>query len=608
MNQRVFLGIVHALCTTIVLTSMGWTTLASAHDTGDLRWLDEFIPEQLERHHIPGATIAWVEEGNVRWLRGYGVADRETQRAVDERTTFRIGSVTKLFVWTALWKLIEQGVIHLDDDVDEHLCGLSTPKRFSIPIRIRDLMNHTTGLESRRRGTYTDHEEELVPLEAWLGKEMRAQIRPPGRIESYSNFGTCLAARVVECREAMSFQQYFETRISTPLGLRDSTLEQPLPPAKQATAARGYRGRGDAWVHHPFEFIRLAPAGAMSASARDMAAFMLALLGHAPHWMSATTLTSMLQTSHAPSSYLGGIAHGFFVGRRGSLRILWHGGDTRVFHSLLMLVPERGLGVFVSYNAQGGAQAYRELMSAVIDRLDRTPSATSAHWIVPSSIEGAYRSSRIAQSSYEKTEALMGDLEIRRSKNGVTAANQFWVPVAPWVFRQENGDDWLVAETGADGTVARVRRASYPMQTYERISLLEASKTHRSIAWFLFILLLTPLMWLPRGVRQTIGAGSPRRSLLIGGINSIFGMFLLGLTEYMLRQGTDPWLRDPPWTVWAIRLCLSLLTITVATGLWMVWLGWRRNWWSRWLRFHYAGMVIAGALLWTFAHHWGLSW
>ncbi len=603
MKQRVGVRLRRGTAIALGLALVACASTSRAEIPEDLRWLDGFVADQLTRLEIPGAAVAWVERGETRLVRGYGLADVQAQRKVDEATRFRIGSVTKLFVWTALWQLAERGKLGLDDDVERHLCGLSVPKNDGGSITVRHLMDHTAGFESRRRGTYARTEAELASLDSLVEKEMPSRVRPPGRVESYSNFGTCLAARVVECASGMSFERHLAEHTFGPLGLRDTTLEQPL--GQDELSARGYVSHDGVFVEKPFELIRVAPAGAMSASARDMAAFMAGLLGSAPNWIKPETLQAMRRGSHEPSPHLGGLAHGFFVTKRNGLRALWHGGDTILFHSLLLLVPERGLGVFVTYNAPPGAAAYRDLMNAVLDRLGPCPSPPSSNWKPPQAIEGAYRSSRLATETYEKLEALSGDLEVRLSGTGIVAAGRVFGPIEPWVFQEEGGHDRLAFEVDERGRVERVRMASRPMQTFERVSFLDAAGTHRGVAWLCALWLLTPVAWASRRVRGSTSAA--KWPMLLGLGASLLGLVLIGLALRVAGEGTDGWLYDVPTKVWGARGCFTGLAIVTPTCVAASWLAWRRGWWTRVMRVHHGVVVVACAVVLAWASHWGLG-
>lgn len=104
----------------------------------------------MEEFHIAGAVVGITDGSNTLFLRGYGSADLETETAVDPETTlFRAGSISKLFTWTAIMQLEEEGRLGLNDPVEKYL-DFELPNTFDQPIRIIDLMNHTPGFEDRR--------------------------------------------------------------------------------------------------------------------------------------------------------------------------------------------------------------------------------------------------------------------------------------------------------------------------------------------------------------------------------------------------------------------------------------------------------------------------
>ena len=103
-------------------------------------FVDGVIAAQLESLHIPGAAVAVVADGKLYFTKGYGDADREKGRKVDPETTlFRIGSVTKLFTWTAVMQLVEQGKLDLQADVNTYLKAFKIPATYPEPITLNHL-------------------------------------------------------------------------------------------------------------------------------------------------------------------------------------------------------------------------------------------------------------------------------------------------------------------------------------------------------------------------------------------------------------------------------------------------------------------------------------
>ena len=112
-------------------------------------FLDELLAKDMEEYHIAGAAVSVVKDGKLFFAKGYGYADLEKGIPVDpEQTIFRIGSIGKMFTWTAVMQLVEQGKLDLDADVNTYL-DFRIPDTYPQPITLKHLMTHTSGFEDR---------------------------------------------------------------------------------------------------------------------------------------------------------------------------------------------------------------------------------------------------------------------------------------------------------------------------------------------------------------------------------------------------------------------------------------------------------------------------
>src|SRR5580658_399248 len=119
-------------------------------------WLDGLFPYALAQGELAGAMVAVVKDNQMFFEKGYGYSSMEAKSAVGpERTLFRFGSVSKLFTWTAIMQLVEEGKLDLDRDVNEYL-DFQIPEEFGKPITLRNLMTHTGGFEERIGAAITD--------------------------------------------------------------------------------------------------------------------------------------------------------------------------------------------------------------------------------------------------------------------------------------------------------------------------------------------------------------------------------------------------------------------------------------------------------------------
>ncbi|RIJ55955.1 class A beta-lactamase-related serine hydrolase, partial [Clavibacter lycopersici] len=324
-------------------------------------WLDGVLGSALQTTGIPGAAVSVVADGQVLTSRGYGLADTGTEgspaRPVDpDDTLFRVGSVSKVVSATAVMQLVEEGRLDLDADVQQYLdFDLDTPKG---PVTLRNLLTHTAGFEEVITGLIG-----VAGSERDLGDVMRtdppAQVFAPGTTPAYSNYGASLAGYVAERVGGEPFVDLLQQEVLDRAGMTSSSFAQPLPGDLADRLAKGYPD--DSQPSYPVEVVNAAPAGALSATASDMARFMLGHLGDLPEdqaLLDPATLAEM----HRPAldaDQLGTLAAGqrmdlgFFDDSTPGVPAFGHDGDTNVFHSAMRMFPDSDAGIFVTFNGNG---------------------------------------------------------------------------------------------------------------------------------------------------------------------------------------------------------------------------------------------------------------
>src|SRR5215212_10076235 len=110
-------------------------------------FLDKELGKEMKKHHIAGAAVSVVKDGELFFAKGYGDADLENHIPVDpEQTIFRIGSVGKVFTWTAVMQLVEQGRLDLDEDINTYL-DFRIPDTYPQPITLKHLMTQPAEFE-----------------------------------------------------------------------------------------------------------------------------------------------------------------------------------------------------------------------------------------------------------------------------------------------------------------------------------------------------------------------------------------------------------------------------------------------------------------------------
>ena len=352
-------------------------------------FMDGLMASKMTDNHVPGAVVVVVKDGEVLLSKGYGYADLETRTPVDPQTTlFRPGSVSKLFVWTSVMQLVEQGKLSLDADVNEYL-DFSIPATYPEPITLKTLLTHTPGFEDIGEDLFKLKPEDVGTLEAYLKNHIPARVFPPGEVGAYSNYGTALAGYIVERVSGMPFYEYVEKNIFAPLGMTHATFRQPLPENIAADMSSGYNYVNGGYVKGGFEYVVAYPAGSSSVSGLDMAKFMIAHLQNGRYGdaqiLKEETAIQMHSQLYTPDPRMAGMAHGFFENFINGQRVISHGGDTLLFHSGLFLIPDQNLGIFISTNATGGAGVGDAVALAFADRY--FPVESAAHPVPPADFD-----------------------------------------------------------------------------------------------------------------------------------------------------------------------------------------------------------------------------
>jgi len=603
-------------------------------------FLDGFIGAQLEAHHIAGATVSVVRvstgepavagrDGSVLLAKGYGFADLKMRRRVTaDEALFRIGSVSKLFVWTAVMQQVEQGKLDLDADVNIYLGDLQVPEAYGKPITLAHLMTHTPGFEDHVLNLFARDASRLHPLREVLAAELPSRVRPPGEIASYSNHGTALAAHIVERVSGMAWEEYSEARIIGPLGLRRTTFRQPVPEAISAGMSKGYSWAGVEFEEKEFEFVPLSAAGSVSTTAADMSRFMIAhlqqgRLGDA-RVLEPATAARMQSPLFRHSTDLLPIAHGFYEMTRNGRRVIGHDGGTLWFHTRMAILPDEGLGLFVSYNTDAGSGAPDELYGAFMDRYFPAAEPEVKAAAVDEAargrlqrLAGHYRANRYSHTDLTKVSALFMGLDVTLADDGVleTRSSKLtrWAEVSPMVFREEHGQNTLIFREGGDGMITHLFFGDIPVIAFERVEGIERPALHlgivvASLSLFVFTLVGWPAGAFIRrrhGVMPAPDAVLPRAARVLGWCTCLlFVVFATGMTVTL--RDTDRLVFGIPASMKAL---LALPVIGIATSLgaliWTVklWNGCRGRLAGR---IHYTLLTTAFfALLWQL-QHWNL--
>jgi CubicO group peptidase (beta-lactamase class C family) len=599
-------------------------------------FLDDLLAKEIGEYHIAGAAVSVVKDGKLFFAKGYGYADIEHRIAVDaERTLFGVGSVGKLFTWTAVMQLVEQGKLDLDADINTYL-DFRIPDTFPQPITLKHLMTHTSGFENRLLDSVVWDAKDLVSAREWLVSHMHARVRPPGEAAGYSNFNAMLAGYIVARVAGQPYDQYIQQHIFDPLGMLHSTAQQPIPPGLRAYASVGYTYKAGAFQAFPDYIVQpaLLPSGAHHASVTDMARFMIAHLQDGRYSdatiaeariLKDTTARQMHSTLYTPDPRMLGTAYGFFDFSDNGQRTLGHIGELPPMQSLLLLLPDQNLGVFVVYNSAGGDALTPQHLGFQRAFFDHYYDAPAVAPLQPRAnfaqragrFVGSYRWTMRSYTTLMKLVGLAGTVTISDPGDGtLLLATPYgdwrFVEVEPLYFRQLDGPFALVFREDAQGRITHMFSDFMPQFAFEKLSWYETPGFAMAL---LLVCVLAFLSMIPvvlvRALRNRRLSSdrkpAPRAARVAGWI--ILGISVLNL---LFPVGFALWVIPPsvvhPLTVIAkIVLGLGVMSAVLTVGaLVYTVLAWKYRYWGIAFRAYYTVVMVAAVAFVWFLNYWNL--
>jgi CubicO group peptidase (beta-lactamase class C family) len=323
----------------------------------------EELRQQLEKilkdTHTPGMSVAIVHRDGPEWIAGLGKDDLASDRATTPETLFRIGSTSKTFASLSILKLANEGKLSLQDPVHQLVAEVWFENRWeaSDPVRVVDLLEHTTGWDDMHLREYAKDAPATMGLRGALDYDHHSRISRwrPGTRMAYCNSGPAVAAYIVEKISGQRFEDYVTQNFFAPIGMKTATYFRPT----SVPSTTLYHPDGK--KPYPYWNIMYRPAGAINASATDMAAYLLFYLNrgtaNGTQVMPAASIDRMevptrtwaaqegLKTGYGLSNYWS-IHDGFvYHGHNGGVA----GGVTEMAY-----MPDYGVGYFYSINAGNG--------------------------------------------------------------------------------------------------------------------------------------------------------------------------------------------------------------------------------------------------------------
>ena len=578
-------------------------------------FLDGAVDAAMQANDIPGLILSVVHNGKTLLAKGYGFADQDrTIPAHGELTRFSVASLSKTFVWTAVMQLVEQEKLDLDTDVNSYLTQFQIPATFEEPVTLRHIFAHTAGFEDRVLGLFRRDLDRLhSPAEA-LSYYIPERVRPPGQYAAYSNWASALAGLIVSNVSGMPFNQYVTENVLEPLGMRHSTFYEPIPGVLPGDTSGAFRRKRGENIDDGYIYSDLGPAAALSATAGDMAKFMIAHLGDGTYKgqriLSKDAVIKMRKPTHRQHPAIDASLHGFREYTHNGRFTYGHGGNHVYFHSTLTMMPEDQVGLFISTNSLSGKPAVGQIKRAFFDRYYPgndavTPLKTDTeNTKAVAEFAGHYRSTRRNYSTWAR--ALSGASTDTRvtvaDRSGLVYQNKRYIQVSEDVFRSPEDPDRVIAFRRNDrGEITHMFDS--PWRALERVTASTHPALHSGILGGGLMVMLCVILvglwklraWRHTGFRDRLALGFV---VLASIVNSLFLLLLVPtsaggfLNLFFDGKSNIALLLSMP----ALAALLSVAALFCGVQLW------QQGRWSLGARLGYSGSVLA-----LLAFSWSLS-
>ena len=318
------------------------------------------------------ATVAVMDNGAIVYSEGFGMADRLNSLPVGKNTLFNMGSISKVYVTTAIMLLVDDGKVRLDAPVATYLPEFTMLDKRYKDITVRMLLNHSSGLPGtvgpNSFGYHYNKDFYRDVLDILAQSHLKHR---PGEFAPYCNDGFTLAEMIVAKVSGTSYIGFLQQRIFTPLSLKHTGIGVAERPEKNLRIARHYTESGHAL---PLESLSLLGSGGLSATAEDLCRFADSFSPAGPHILSPVALAEMKKVQNSDfAGKLRGPNPGFGLGwdfaeipglKAKGINVLGKNGGTGQYSSMLITVPDKRISVaviFSSPKADATMFAYRLL-------------------------------------------------------------------------------------------------------------------------------------------------------------------------------------------------------------------------------------------------------
>ncbi len=581
-------------------------------------FVDAFLQENMETHHVPGLVITIVQDGQVVLSKGYGYADIAEKVPMTPHTAVRAGSGSKPVLASAVVRLAARGQLDLNAPVSDYITDLDLADEFGQASTVAQLLNHMGGYENGVVLTHAPTIEAWQPLGVVLKEDLPPRAFAPGKVMSYSSWDYALLGYAIEQVTGMPYEEAVARELFTPLGMEGSTFQQPLPPEIYHNLATGY-GYNDSKNTYdviPYDFVRMSPGVALVTNGEDMGKLMLALLdsgtGEEAKLFDAQSLAWILERQASAHPYSRGRSYAFTELTLAGRKVLYHDGNGIGFTNRIVLIPGQSMGFFISVNHRNLA---KDMSATQATKMVGNLSAALVESFVPASeseipdvqpspdaadrIEryvGTYHPADISRRDFFKASALSNSFTVKGNGDGTLKIGpRDYVEVEPDLFQSKaSPDSFVVFVENDQGDVEFLTFGG--TGSYQKTGWIQSANAQIAFAASILLVFLSfALLW--PFTRQ-----GPWLAWIVSLLGLVFwvgfALILTGQVDLLLFFKTIPLsfrlLSFLPRLIGILALVLPLFLSAI----------WRNNGAPLWAKIHYSLVNVAALSLVWFAYFW----
>jgi CubicO group peptidase (beta-lactamase class C family) len=569
----------------------------------------------------PGVAVTVVRREGPEWIAGLGMADIAAQKKVTADTFFRIGSTSKTLVALSVLKLEQEGRLRLDDTLKSRAPDLEffNPWEETDPVRIVHLLEHTAGWDdiALKELAFNPAEEASLREGLSLRPATRTSRWRPGTRFSYSNLGPAAAAYAIEKITGQRFEDHVKETWFRPLDMKTASYFGTPEVRQQITQLHGSDGR----TTYPYWKISVRPAGAINASARDMAGYIQFFLNRGAYGGAQLLPSSVIERmEHPTTTYAArdGLSAGYGLHLMMSVHDgrAWFGHNGGVMGGLtdFAYLRELGVGYCVMINS-GNGRVLADIGRVVRRYLTRsmTPPPLPPPFILPSQVakayDGWYEPITPRQELGHFALRLVGMKKVTVGESGFTlqglGKRKVFVATGPHTFRHANeavATAALISDR-SEGTLIEVGTA-----TFRRLPPGVAPLQMASVVTILILAqstLVFALVWVPRRFWGGLRTATHLRTRTLPLLSTLAGLALLVAIAATIP---DPIERLGHPTVWSVSIFALSIAFPVLS-FWSLFAAWRARhvpmprlvWW------HSFAAALALSTASAYLAYWGLA-